>query len=55
MPIGLLFWVIMIFWFAFGWFRDSPAFRGYGYVGHNGLLFVLLFLLGWKVFGFVIQ
>jgi hypothetical protein len=45
----------MIFWFVFGWFRDNPAFQGYGPFGHNFLLFVLLFLLGWHAFGFVIH
>jgi hypothetical protein len=53
--IGLLFWILMIFWFIFGWFKDAPAFQGYGPHGHSFLLFVLLFLLGWHDFGFVIH
>jgi hypothetical protein len=55
MTLGLLFWIIMIFWFFFGFFRENPALRGYGPIGYNGLLFLVLFILGWKVFGFVIQ
>jgi hypothetical protein len=55
MPLGLLFWLLMVLWFLFGFFRDNPAFRGYGYMSHTGLLFAVLFILGWKVFGFVVQ
>lgn len=52
MPKGILFWVLMVLWFFVG------AYWYYAY--HFGgvpdlLLFVLLFLLGWKVFGFVVQ
>jgi len=54
--IGLLFWLLMIITLLFGvglaWPRD-PANR-YGF-GSSLLLWVLLALLGWKVFGFVIQ
>jgi hypothetical protein len=55
MTLGLLFWILMIIWFFFGWFKDAPAFQGYGPFGHSFLLFVLLFLLGWHSFGFVIH
>jgi hypothetical protein len=57
MPIGLLFWMLMILWLLFGLYWHSDELRGgkYGIVGGNLLLFVLLFLLGWRVFGFVIQ
>lgn len=58
MTIGFLFWLLMILWLLFGlytgWPRDNaPA--GFRLLGGNLLLFVLLFLLGWKCFGFVIQ
>jgi hypothetical protein len=48
MPIG---------WFLFGlyWNGDSLKTGNYGPLGSNLLLFILLFLLGWKAFGFVIQ
>jgi hypothetical protein len=52
---GLFFWIIMIIWFIFGWFRDDPRIGPYGGPTHNFMLFALLFLLGWHAFGFVIQ
>ena len=59
MTIGFLFWLLMILWLIFGlwwnWPENSAGPRRFGALGSTGLLFVLLFLLGWKVFGFVIQ
>jgi hypothetical protein len=58
MTIGFLFWLLMILWLVFGlWWNWTPAPPNdrRGFVGNVLLLFVLLFLLGWKVFGFVIQ
>jgi hypothetical protein len=57
MTIGFLFWLLMILWLLFGlyWNRGEIAGGRYGVAGGNLLLFVLLFLLGWRVFGFVIQ
>lgn len=60
MPIGLLFWLLMVLWLLFGmviyWPADqSGGPRAFFPMGGNLLLFVLLFLLGWKAFGFVIQ
>jgi hypothetical protein len=59
MTIGLLFWILMILWLVLGSWAVWPA---AGFTpgtakpfGANLLLFVLLFLLGWAVFGFVIQ
>lgn len=51
MTIGLLFWVLMLLWLLFGFFRDSPQLQGWGPFGHNFLLWVLLALLGWQTFG----
>jgi hypothetical protein len=57
MSIGLLFWILMILWFVLGayvnWPNSSvaPQFQ----IGNTFLLFVLLFLLGWGIFGFVLQ
>lgn len=54
MPLGIIFWILMILWFF-------SAFPGNSFMGDRGPLvsfglgFVLFFLLGWKVFGFVIQ
>lgn len=57
MPIGILFWVLMILWFLFGLYWNRGDLRGgnYGVVGGNVLLFILLGLLGWRVFGPVLQ
>jgi hypothetical protein len=60
MTIGFLFWLLMILWVLFGLYLNWPAKgsnepRAFGPVGGNLLLFILLFLLGWKAFGFVIQ
>jgi hypothetical protein len=48
----------MILWLVFGFwvFRPLPANpASYAPFGGHMLLWVLLFLLGWRVFGFVIQ
>ncbi|HRD68862.1 MAG TPA: hypothetical protein PK657_01840 [Legionella sp.] len=57
MPIGVLFWVLMILWLLLGlyWHRGDFASRNYGLVGGNLLLFVLLAILGWRVFGPILQ
>ncbi len=59
MTIGFLFWLLMILWFLFGlywnWPAGGPNQSNFGHLGGNLLLFILLFLLGWRVFGFVIQ
>lgn len=57
MTIGFLFWLLMILWFLFGLYWNRSTIQGgdYGIVGGNLMLFVLLFLLGWKIFGFPIQ
>ncbi len=56
MPMGILFWVLMVLWFFFGLYWNWPVGGpNIGFVGSNLLLFVLLGLLGWKVFGPVLQ
>jgi len=49
MSIGLLFWVIMIIGLLFGLYtnRANPL----AWAGSNLVLWILLALLGWKVFG----
>jgi len=53
MPMGVLFWVLMIFWFIFGlyWNRKDIIGGDYGVAGSNLVLFILLALIGWKSFG----
>jgi len=57
MSIGFIFWLIMLLCILFGFYSNGPAFRtgNYAPLGNSLLLFILLFLLGWKVFGFIIQ
>ena len=57
MPIGILFWVLMILWLLFGLWWNADQFKtgNYGLFGGNLLLFILLGLLGWRVFGPVLQ
>jgi len=55
MPIGMVFWMLMILWFIFwGWTNWAPGGAAFAW-GPSILLFVLLFLLGWHDFGFVIH
>ena len=51
--IGFLFWLLMILSLIFGWlaYPPTPNWRPFGY---SMLLWILLFLLGWKVFGWPI-
>jgi hypothetical protein len=53
MPISILFWVLMIIWLLFGfWASYEP---GAPYRWHRGgahfLTWLMLAILGWKVFG----
>jgi len=57
MPIGYIFWGLMIIWFVFGavaW-QQPDTFGRFGLVGHSFLLFILLAMLGWQVFGAAIK
>lgn len=52
MSIGFIFWLLMLLWLIFGiWRAGGDRYA----IGGSILQFILLFLLGWKVFGFVIQ
>ncbi len=57
MTIGFVFWLLMILWLLCGVYWNRGDIRGgnYGILGGNLMLFILLFLLGWKAFGFIIQ
>jgi len=56
MPIGLLFWMLMVLWLIsfigtgwFGWFgARGPYVTSF-------FFWFLLFLLGWHDFGFILQ
>lgn len=57
MPAGLIFWMLMILWAVFGvgypYFVASP--NPHVVRGGSLLLFVLLALLGWQVFGAAVK
>ena len=59
MKIGTLYWFLLIIWLLFGTFSYWPAnavgFASYLPLGGNLMLWVLLALLGWKVFGPILQ
>jgi hypothetical protein len=56
MPIGILFWGLVIIALVFNgmWWRNGVNWQ-YGLRGSGLLFFVLIFLLGWQVFGFILQ
>lgn len=52
MTFALLFWILMLFWLVFGlWSQWPAAGQPLRPLGGTLLLFILLVLLGWKVFG----
>jgi hypothetical protein len=53
MSFSLLFWILMVLWVLFGFWSCWPlgAANNKSSAGNNAILLVLLFLLGWKVFG----
>lgn len=57
MPIGILFWVIMIVWLLFGIWGQRVQLGQQNYSGIGGTLleFVLFALVGWRLFGPVLQ
>lgn len=52
MTLGLAFWILMLLWLVFGFASYRGVVAGvYSWYGNTMLLFILLLLLGWKVFG----
>ena len=53
MSLSLLFWIIMLVWLVFGLWQNYVPGQAYPFAraGGNLLIFVLLGLLGWQVFG----
>lgn len=55
MTIGFIFWLLMLLSILFGGWRVYGDAAGRPYFGFGFLLWVLLFLIGWRLFGFPIQ
>ncbi len=57
MPLSLLFWILMLLWAILGIGPTFPrgAAPNYWAFGGSLLLFVLIALLGWQVFGAAIH
>ena len=59
MQKGLLFWILMLFWLVVGlwgfWPAGGVGTAAYGTLGWGLVLFLLISLLGWKVFGAPLQ
>ncbi len=58
MSIAFIFWLLMLIWLIFGLIGTSPVTVGGITVpgwGNHILLWVLLALLGWGIFGFPIH
>lgn len=55
-PIGLLYWLLVILWLIFGLWSGWPAGNTAGWrpIGGNLLIFTLFVLIGLKLFGFPI-
>ena len=49
MSIGLLFWVIMLIGLLFGFYTNRAA--PWPWLGNSFVIWILLALLGWAVFG----
>lgn len=54
MDIGLLFWILMILW-GLSCIGAYAAWNGPWQIGSTFLQWFLFFLIGWKVFGFILH
>jgi uncharacterized membrane protein YhdT len=53
MSIGLLFWIVFIIAVLFSGYHGRTGWPGW--FGGAFIYFILIFLLGWGIFGFVIH
>ena len=51
MSFGLLYWILMLLWFIFGFWSNWTETPNYRFIGGHILTFILFLLVGWKVFG----
>lgn len=55
MPIGLIFWVIMLLWLISYWGTNWGGWGPGALHASSFLIFILFFLLGWHDFGFMVR
>jgi hypothetical protein len=55
MPIGILFWALMILWLIFGGLTRANPQWAWGIYGHGLFIWFMFFLIGWNDFGFILQ
>jgi hypothetical protein len=56
MTIGLLFWILMVCWLIFGFVTNrTPEGFNYPVLGGSLIIWILLALLGWRLFGAAIR
>jgi len=57
MPLGILFWVIYVIAFLFGIWSNYEVGQPFAIkrFGSHFIIFLLVGMLGWKVFGSVVQ
>lgn len=51
MSLSLAYWILMLLWLVFGLWSNWPAAGGIRPLGNTLLLFLLLVIVGWKIFG----
>ena len=55
MTLELLFWILMLFWLVGYGYGVSRSPLNWPIIGPNILLFVLLVIIGWRVFGAAVK
>ena len=55
MPLGLLFWLLYVLWIVLQLWGYYPFKEERRRIGSFVMLAALLFVIGWRVFGFIIQ
>jgi hypothetical protein len=55
MELSLVFWIVFLLCFCFSYWSGYPYPAGHRPFAPWFAVFVLIFLLGWRVFGFVIR
>lgn len=51
MTFGTAFWILMLVWLLFGFYRGPYSGGPWTVWGNDLLIFVLFLLAGWKIFG----